>query len=49
MTCRHRLLVVDDPDGNQLFFNYPAETASGNIVRDEALSFIRAGMRALNH
>jgi len=20
--------VVDDPDGNQLFFNYPAETAS---------------------
>ncbi len=26
----YRLLVVDDPDGNQLFFNYPAETASGN-------------------
>ena len=25
----YRLLVVDDPDGNQLFFNYPAETASG--------------------
>ena len=23
----YRLLVVDDPDGNQLFFNYPAETA----------------------
>ena len=23
------LLVVDDLDGNQLFFNYPAETASG--------------------
>lgn len=22
------LLVVDDPDGNQSFFNYPAETAS---------------------
>ena len=21
----HRLLVVDDPDGNQLFFNYPSE------------------------
>ena len=21
----YRLLVVDDPDGNQLFFNYPAE------------------------
>ncbi len=25
----YRLLVVDDPDGNQLFFNYPAENASG--------------------
>jgi len=24
----YRLLVVDDPDGNQLFFNYPADTAS---------------------
>jgi catechol 2,3-dioxygenase-like lactoylglutathione lyase family enzyme len=24
----YRLLVVDDPDGNQLFFNYPAESAS---------------------
>ena len=24
----YRLIVVDDPDGNQLFFNYPAETAS---------------------
>ncbi len=23
----YRLLVVDDPDGNQLFFNYPAEAA----------------------
>ena len=31
-----RLLVVDDPDGNQLFFNYPSEIASGGIVRDEA-------------
>ena len=28
----YRLLVVDDPDGNQLFFNYPAETTSGKIV-----------------
>jgi catechol 2,3-dioxygenase-like lactoylglutathione lyase family enzyme len=28
----YRLLVVDDPDGNQLFFNYPAETASGKIA-----------------
>ncbi|MBV9181910.1 MAG: VOC family protein [Acidobacteria bacterium] len=24
----YRLLVVDDPDGNQLFFNYPNDTAS---------------------
>ena len=24
----YRLLVVDDPDGNQLFFNHPNETAS---------------------
>jgi len=32
----YRLLVVDDPDGNQLFFNYPNETASGNTRRNEA-------------
>ena len=32
----YRLLVVDDPDGNQLFFNYPKETASGKTVRGEA-------------
>jgi len=32
----YRLLVVDDPDGNQLFFNYPHETASGKTARDEA-------------
>jgi catechol 2,3-dioxygenase-like lactoylglutathione lyase family enzyme len=31
----YRLLVVDDPDGNQLFFNYPKKTASGKMVRDE--------------
>jgi lactoylglutathione lyase len=24
----YRLLVVDDPDGNQLLFNYPSETAA---------------------
>ena len=24
----YRLLLVDDPDGNQLFFNYPSETPS---------------------
>jgi catechol 2,3-dioxygenase-like lactoylglutathione lyase family enzyme len=23
----YRLLIVDDPDGNQLFFNYPSEPA----------------------
>jgi catechol 2,3-dioxygenase-like lactoylglutathione lyase family enzyme len=27
----YRLLVVDDLDGNQLFFNYPNETAPGEI------------------
>src|ERR1700759_1933292 len=27
----YRLLVVDDPDGNQLFFNYPHEPASGEL------------------
>jgi catechol 2,3-dioxygenase-like lactoylglutathione lyase family enzyme len=32
----YRLLVVDDPDGNQLFFNYPAETATGKSARDQA-------------
>jgi len=32
----YRLLVVDDPDGNQLFFNYPNETASSKIAGDEA-------------
>jgi uncharacterized glyoxalase superfamily protein PhnB len=32
----YRLLVVDDPDGNQLFFNYPAETASHKIADNEA-------------
>jgi len=32
----YRLLVVDDPDGNQLFFNYPNETASSQIVSEEA-------------
>jgi catechol 2,3-dioxygenase-like lactoylglutathione lyase family enzyme len=32
----YRLLVVEDLDGNQLFFNYPNETALGKIDRDEA-------------
>ena len=25
----YRLLVIEDPDGNQLFFNYPAEETKG--------------------
>ena len=32
----YRLLVVDDPDGNQLFFNYPAESASGATAAEGA-------------
>jgi uncharacterized glyoxalase superfamily protein PhnB len=32
----YRLLVVDDPDGNQLFFNYPSENASGKVAKGEA-------------
>ena len=32
----YRLLVVDDPDGNQLFFNYPNASASGEIAEDKA-------------
>jgi catechol 2,3-dioxygenase-like lactoylglutathione lyase family enzyme len=32
----YRLLVVDDPDGNQLLFNYPNETASGKTAEDGA-------------
>jgi catechol 2,3-dioxygenase-like lactoylglutathione lyase family enzyme len=31
----YRLLVVDDPDGNQLLFNYPSEVASAKIAGDE--------------
>jgi len=31
----YRLLVVDDLDGNQLFFNYPNETATGKTSGDE--------------
>lgn len=30
----YRLLVVDDPDGNQLFFNYPNQTAWGEVGRE---------------
>jgi catechol 2,3-dioxygenase-like lactoylglutathione lyase family enzyme len=32
----YRLLVVNDPDGNQLFFNYPSESASVKTAGDEA-------------
>jgi catechol 2,3-dioxygenase-like lactoylglutathione lyase family enzyme len=31
----YRLLVVDDLDGNQLFFNYPSEHASAEVAEDE--------------
>ena len=34
----YRLLVVDDPDGNQLFFNYPSEPRSGNLAGENASS-----------
>ena len=34
-TWGYRLLVVDDPDGNQLFFNYPNESVSDKTARDE--------------
>ena len=34
-TWGYRLLVVDDPDGNQLFFNYPSEAASDKIARGD--------------
>ena len=32
----YRILVVDDPDGNQLFYNYPSESASGKSAGGEA-------------
>lgn len=32
----YRLLVIDDPDGNQLLFNYPAENALNNSAGTEA-------------
>lgn len=32
----YRLLVIKDPDGNQLFFNYPNETASTKTSTDRA-------------
>jgi hypothetical protein len=31
----YRLLVVNDLDGNQLFFNYPSEATSLKIAGDE--------------
>jgi hypothetical protein len=31
----YRLLVVDDPDGNQLFFNYPNGLHPPRSFRDE--------------
>lgn len=34
----YRLLVVEDPDGNQLFFNYPSETASSEGTEEQVVS-----------
>jgi catechol 2,3-dioxygenase-like lactoylglutathione lyase family enzyme len=31
----YRVLVIDDLDGNQLFFNYPNESASSDTARNE--------------
>jgi hypothetical protein len=31
----YRLLVVDDLDGNQLFFNYPGEATTSKTAGDE--------------
>jgi uncharacterized glyoxalase superfamily protein PhnB len=31
----YRILIIDDPDGNQLFFNYLSETASRKGAGDE--------------
>lgn len=28
----YRILIVDDPDGNQLFFNYPSEASPGPTI-----------------
>ena len=33
----YRLLVIDDPDGNQLFINYPNATASGKTHAEKNL------------
>src|SRR6185437_11644189 len=33
-TWGYRLVVVDDPDGNQLFFNYPSETPSSTATEE---------------
>ena len=41
----YRLLVIDDLDGNQLFFTYPNEPAPGKIASDEAYSSSPAGSR----
>ena len=34
-TWGYRLIVTDDPDGNQLFFNYPADGAAGETADQE--------------
>ena len=32
----YRLLIVDDPDGNQLLFNYPADAPSTKVAESES-------------
>ena len=32
----YRLLVVDDPDGNQLFFNYPSASGEDRVTHEHA-------------
>lgn len=35
----YRVLVVQDPDGNELFFNYPSEATASGSVTDAAAEF----------
>jgi hypothetical protein len=49
-SCGYMLLVVDDLDGNQLFFNYPSETQrplfdSLAAAGRDAAAFIRMAVR----
>ena len=39
----YRLLVIDDPDGNQLFFNYPNPAAQGDRHAQDSPAGNRTG------